>query len=356
MEIASALLWFHPLVWIGRARFRLDQELACDAASLRALPQQTANYARALLHSVAVQPAPALIAWLAEPQLKERIAMISRIPPGATRRRIGFVAVAAILAAGLYVAGGQTPVFALQSSPVTPSVDVAWKNAHPPHYPVGALRNGEQGLVLLDVTVDADGQVSGVTVDSRGTTAPAKLQEAAIDAAKRWRYAPGHEDGKAVGGVVKIPVKFSLMGEGPATGASASSPSVDITYKNRNPPRYPVEAIKKGQQGTVVLDVTVDATGKVTGVQVDQKGTDAPVELQTVAIAAARHWKFNPGRNNGKALGGMIQVPVNFSLNRTQANHHDASPCPAGDLFDVKTLKCIPDASRSVPQSPAHRE
>ncbi|HEY8229850.1 MAG TPA: M56 family metallopeptidase, partial [Rhodanobacteraceae bacterium] len=79
MEIASALLWFHPLAWLARPSFRLDQELACDAASLRALPERNAGYARALIDSVAVQPVPALIPWLAEPQLKERIAMISRI-------------------------------------------------------------------------------------------------------------------------------------------------------------------------------------------------------------------------------------------------------------------------------------
>ena len=83
MEIISALLWFHPLAWLARPRFRLDQELACDAASLRALPSRHAGYARALLDSVAVQPISALIPWLSEPQLKERIAMITRTQPGA---------------------------------------------------------------------------------------------------------------------------------------------------------------------------------------------------------------------------------------------------------------------------------
>lgn len=357
MEIVSALLWFHPLAWVARPRFQLDQELACDAASLRALPERSAGYARALLDSVAVQPAPALIPWLAEPQLKERLAMIIRIPPGALRRRVGFFTIAAVLAGGLYVAGGQAPVFAAihATSSVAPSVDVTWKNEHPPSYPVEALHKGEQGRVVLDVTIDARGHVSNVAVDPSGTTAAAVLQNAAIDAAKDWRYAPGHRDGKAVGGVVRIPVNFSLTGDEPAAGASASaSPSVDIGYKNRNPPRYPPEAIKKGQEGTVILDVTVDATGKVTGVQVDQSGTDAPAELQTVAIAAARQWEFNPGRKGGKPVGGMIQVPVNFSLSRTHANASSTRPCPAGDIFDVQSLKCIPDGSHFVPSAPAH--
>lgn len=343
MEVASALLWFHPLMWIARSRFRLDQELACDAASLRASPEWTTQYARALLDSVAVQPTPALIPWLAEPQLKERIAMITRIPPGALRRRAGFVAIAALLAGGLYVAGGRAPVFAaLHVNPGEPSVDVTWKNAHAPHYPVEALHEHEQGMVVLEVTIDAHGRVSGVTVDSKGTTAPAILQDAAMDAAKGWRYAPGRKHGKAVGGVVRIPVNFSLTGEKPAAGAhGASSPAVDISFKNRNPPRYPAEAIKKGEQGNVVLDVSVDATGKVAGVQVDQHGTDASTDLQVAALRAAENWKFTPGRRNGKAVGGVIQVPVNFSLNGDYGDDHTPKPCPVGSVYETRTSQCL---------------
>jgi TonB family protein len=343
MELATALLWFHPLAWLARSRFRLDQELACDAAALRAMPQRNAGYARALVASVAVQPAPALIPWLAEPQLKERIAMISRIPPGALRRRAGFVAVAAMLAGGLYVAGGQTPVFAaLRSNATAPSVDVTWKNAHPPHYPVEALHKGEQGMVVLDVTIDAQGQVATVAVDPEGTTAATVLQDAAMDAAKGWRYAPGHKDGKAVGGVVRIPVNFSLTPDEPDAGATtSSSPSVDISYKNRNPPRYPAEAINKGQQGNVVLDVTIDSSGKVTGVQIDQHGTDAPTELQVAALQAAENWKFNPGRRNGKPVGGVIQVPVNFSLNGDYSGDHTPKPCPVGSVYETRSSQCV---------------
>jgi TonB family protein len=214
MEIASALLWFHPLAWLARPCFRLDQELACDAASLRASPQRRASYARALLESMAIQPMPALIPWLAEPQLKERIAMITRIPPGALRRRVGFVAVAMLLAGGLYVAGGQKVVWAVApaaSGATPPSVDVAYKQEHPPRYPIEALRKGEQGVVILDVTVDASGKVTNIEVDPKGTTAAAVLRKAAIQGAQTWKFEPGKKDGHPAGGVVRIPVTFSLM-------------------------------------------------------------------------------------------------------------------------------------------------
>lgn len=166
--------------------------------------------------------------------------MITRIPPGALRRRAGFIAIAALLASGLLVAGGQTTV------------------------------------------------------------------EAATQAPPR-----------------------------------SASPSVDITYKNRNPPHYPKAAIKKGEQGNVVLDVTVDATGKVTGVQIDQRGTDASTALQLAALQAAGNWKFNPGRKNGKPVGGVIQVPVNFSLNENYSDEQTPKPCPVGSVFETRTSQCV---------------
>lgn len=232
MEVACAVLWFHPLAWWARARFRLDQELACDAAALRQTPQGTPAYARALLCSIAVQPAPALIPWLAEPQLKERLTMLSKIQPGALRRRTGFVAVAVILAAGLALAGGPAAM-AVQaatsssSAYTPPAVDITYKNRNPPHYPVASIKKGEQGRVNLDVTIDASGSVVDVRIDQRGTNAPAALQVAAAQAARNWKFNPGVKNGKAVGGVIRIPVDFSLHAE-PAHVTAAPCPAGDV--------------------------------------------------------------------------------------------------------------------------------
>lgn len=300
--------------------------------------------------------------------------MLARIPPGALRRRAGYVAIVAVLAGGLYMAGGQAPALAAAqgatstSPPMAPmlaaagsdqkvsapTVDATWKMAHPPAYPLAAIQRGQQGMVVLDVTVGAAGQVTRVRVDPHGTTAPASLQDSAVTAARGWKYTPGHKDGKVVGGVVRIPVNFSLERMDARATPASGAPSVDVSYKNRNPPAYPEQAIKQGQQGTVILDVTVDTLGNVTGIQVDQHGTDAAADLQTAAITAAKRWKFNPGRKGGKPVGGMLQVPVRFSLNDEQANASHANPCPVGDVFDVQVSKCIPDASHFIPPESAH--
>lgn len=102
----------------------------------------------------------------------------------------------------------------------------------------------------------------------------------------------------------------------------------------------------------MILDVTVAATGQVTRVQVDRHGTDAPAALQMAAITAAQQWKFNPGHTRGKPVGGVLQVPVHFSLNDEQADAGHSEPCPAGNIFDVQASTCIPDAAHSVPRRP----
>lgn len=212
-ELAYAALWFHPLVWFALPHFRLDQELACDERTLRSLAGEGSNYARTLLDSTAAQPLPALIPWLAEPQLKERIAMISKGLPGALRRRAGFAAVAGFLCGGLLIAGGEMPVQAAQThaaSSTPPSVDVAFKNRLPPHYPADAIHKGEQGTVILDVTVDTAGNVKGLQIDQVKTHAPMSLQTATLQAAAGWKFNPGRKNGKPVGGTIEVPVNFAL--------------------------------------------------------------------------------------------------------------------------------------------------
>lgn len=93
---------------------------------------------------------------------------------------------------------------------VAPSVDISYKQAHQPQYPIQALRQGQQGEVILDVTINAAGEVVDVKIEK--SSGYRILDRAAEEAARKWRFNPGVKDGKPVGGVVRIPVNFSLSG------------------------------------------------------------------------------------------------------------------------------------------------
>ena len=206
-ELAGALLWFHPLMWLALPRFRLDQELACDERVLRHSPQDEAGYAQTLLHSAGMSPAPALIPWLAEPQLKERLTMIQRHRPGALRRRIGCLALATLMAGGVFVVQAATG----PSSDRQAESDLTYNAKLQPRYPAPAIKNNEQGMVLLTVQVHADGTVGTIAYDPKhSTTTSADLIAAASDAARRWHFNPQMKGGKPIDGYARVPVKFDL--------------------------------------------------------------------------------------------------------------------------------------------------
>lgn len=201
-ELALALLWFHPLAWLARSRFRLDQELACDERVLRDAPHAAAPYAHTLLHSVGLATQPALIPWLTEPQLKERLTMIQRHRPGALRRRAGSVALAVLIAGSVFVAQAAT-------SSHKAGQDLSYNARIQPRYPLSAIKNKEQGTVILKVLVGTDGMPLKVDVDPVTKAAP-DLVEAARQAATHWHFGPEIKNGKPVEGYARVPVTFSL--------------------------------------------------------------------------------------------------------------------------------------------------
>ncbi|MDX3910765.1 MAG: energy transducer TonB [Sphingobium sp.] len=78
-------------------------------------------------------------------------------------------------------------------------------SAKPPRYPVESRRKKEQGTVVLALTLGLDGRVSAISV-ARSSGFP-RLDDAAEDAVRSWRWAPTLRDGQAVivRGRVEIP-------------------------------------------------------------------------------------------------------------------------------------------------------
>lgn len=80
----------------------------------------------------------------------------------------------------------------------------------PPLYPRLARRMGKQGVVLLEVFVSASGMVEEVKVATG--SGHEILDEAALDAVRGWRFAPGQRNGRPAAMRVRVPVRFELRG------------------------------------------------------------------------------------------------------------------------------------------------
>ncbi|QIL19916.1 TonB family protein [Thermomonas sp. HDW16] len=77
----------------------------------------------------------------------------------------------------------------------------------PPIYPVGVLKQGVSGTVVLVVDVAEDGSVFAAKVDrSAGNES---LDAAALDAVKQWKFKPAMQSGKHVVSQVRVPITFN---------------------------------------------------------------------------------------------------------------------------------------------------
>lgn len=81
----------------------------------------------------------------------------------------------------------------------------------PPHYPNAMAPPLDEGLVVLRVGYDADGEVDDVVVDKSEAPSGAarnRFKRASVEAARQWRFEPERIAGVGIPGEVRIPVSF----------------------------------------------------------------------------------------------------------------------------------------------------
>lgn len=91
---------------------------------------------------------------------------------------------------------------------VAPRFDAAYLNNPSPGYPAMSRRLGEQGKVLLRVLVSAQGGVQQVEI-KRSSGSP-RLDAAASEAVRRWKFVPARRGDLPVEAWVVVPISFRL--------------------------------------------------------------------------------------------------------------------------------------------------
>lgn len=123
------------------------------------------------------------------------------------------------------VAAAAKPIY--QQRPATPTASVAPKVAAraagagersiakpnylrnpPPKYPAESRKLREEGLVLLKVSVTAEGRAADVQLQR--SSGFARLDEAALKAVRRWEFNPARAGVTPVACAVEVPVRFGL--------------------------------------------------------------------------------------------------------------------------------------------------
>lgn len=102
------------------------------------------------------------------------------------------------------------PVVEKVAEPVIepPRFGVSYLNNPPPDYPPVSRRLGEEGRVVMKVLVSVDGAAENVKIEQ--SSGSERLDNAAIQAVKRWKFIPAKKNNQPLSAYVMVPMKFSL--------------------------------------------------------------------------------------------------------------------------------------------------
>jgi protein TonB len=89
-----------------------------------------------------------------------------------------------------------------------PRFGVAYLNNPEPAYPSLSRRMGEEGRVILRVLVTAKGDAGSVEVETGSGSN--RLDQAALNSVKKWRFIPARRNNEAISAYVLVPINFSL--------------------------------------------------------------------------------------------------------------------------------------------------
>lgn len=83
-------------------------------------------------------------------------------------------------------------------------------------------------------------------------------------------------------------------------------------YKLQTPIVYPKRAIKRRQQGKVILKVLIDEFGKPSKIEI--KKSSGFSLLDGAAIKTVKTWEFEPYKQGGLSVESWAEVPVKFEI------------------------------------------
>lgn len=208
----------------------------------------------------------------------------------------------------------------------------------------GSKRGIEASMVVTGtITVNAKGSVQGYTIQELDKLPPAARQiiQATVP---RWQFVPIIENGKAVAAKAGMSLRIvaDMLDEhratvrvaGAAFGCDAGRArklvpnecpaGSSVTYLDRRPPQYPVEALQDRVGGEVFLVLQIDRNGHVSQAAVSQVNLFSRTDraghyrkvLAETSLRAARRWQFSIPTVGPDAAKDhwVVQVPVNYWL------------------------------------------
>jgi TonB family protein len=215
-------------------------------------------------------------------------------------------------------AGSQNP--SGKSVPDSTKVEATYRAVA--DYPLAAQQDGLQGQVRVKFSISETGDVENAEFVSGDKV----FEEAALAAARKWKFNPFIKNGTPVKVATIIPFNFAFSERvkdvnPPADTASAGGVGggqpVQISQGvaqglvlHKVFPVYPVSARQNHIEGTVLMAATIDKDGRV----IELKPLSGPKDLVPAAMGAVQQWRYKPYVLEGRAVQVQTQIVVNFTL------------------------------------------
>ena len=248
-ELAGAVLWFHPAVWWLLAQIRLAREQVVDRQVV-SLTSERDPYVSALLSMAGARPrldlAPATL-FLRKRHLAQRIGSLLKEVSMSKRRLVSsYVSIAVVLVAAVWATAALFPLtgsaqVVIQQGAVADAngvtVQAGGQILHrtPVRYPAGALQGRIAGVVVVSLSLDADGAVT----DARVLSGPEELRRGVLEAVLQWHYLNTSKSPNTVQATIEFripetpppppPPPAGTIGAAPATAPPPPPPPVGAT-------------------------------------------------------------------------------------------------------------------------------
>jgi TonB family protein len=192
-EAVRAVFWFHPAIWWLLGEIQLAREQAVDREVVE-MTECRDRYVDALL-AIAGAPARLDLApaplFLRKRHLKRRVfSILKEVKMSKTRTVSALVAGMGVLGAACWFVAGALP---LEGAPQTvadaPGIAVELNGAQLMHrtsiaYPGSAAAKGIQGTVVVQVRLDASGNVA----DANILSGPEELRKPVLESVLNWHF------------------------------------------------------------------------------------------------------------------------------------------------------------------------
>src|SRR5277367_19316 len=325
-ELARAIYWFHPLIWLAAARLRQESERASDDAVLRS-GIAPSNYASQLL-DLARTLEKSGRAWstalaIARPSNLER-RFAAMLNPSVNRSRLSSRTKLLIPFFALVL------LFPLATLHVS-AQNLSGKVAGSIHDPSGAgvsnatvIMSNHTANTIDMTTSDRDGNFSFKSLPSGGYELKAmkpgfqvyRLPQVDLTSGSDFSQNISLEIGTIMEEAQVVPAGTRQ----PLPVGTTGKPSrlrfggeLEASHRiTKVQPIYPDSAKSAGISGTVILHAVISMDGKPLSLRVMNSQIDP--DLARSAVEAVSQWRYTPTLLNGEPIEVDTTITVNYSL------------------------------------------